>query len=242
MKKILVTLLPAMLLAMGCQTSATVNKNLSIKGAFTEIEASLGVTVIYTPAPTVSVSVTAVSQEIYDRLEVERNGSKLYVGVRSEDGFFKGNNSVKKGEVTVRVSAPSVTSFNAEVGAVIEIAAPLTTGYDYEFDSSTGARITASAITASELDVSVSTGATVELGGISAVSVEAESSTGGSVRLAGKADSVNFDASTGASIDAASLSAKKGKADCSTAGSVTCNVDSLEADSSLGGKVKNNAR
>lgn len=241
----------AALAASAAQPTVTYQINAS---EINSIKTSCNLAVKYTTAPATSVKVTT-PENIKEYLDIRVVNGELKATVRNH-----GHNSIKVDDVTIYVSAPAVTEFEAEsagritvtdalnrTGKAVEIEVSSAgavsiaslTCEKLEIDASSAGNVSVNSCVAQNIEADASSAANITLGGVQSRVVEADASSAANVNLSGKATRVNFEASSNGNVKASSLAADSGSAEASSGGSVYCNVKKLSKETSTLGRIKN---
>lgn len=145
----------------------------------TSIETNQIIAVEYTPAPNTSVTVIT-PKRLKDIVKVQVKNGKLTTKFTGE---AKMNN--KEG-VTVLVTAPSITEFEANSAASIKINGPLSLpGKKVEIDVSSAASFSAGAINCAELEIECSSASSATIASCRANTIDAESTSASSLTING---------------------------------------------------------
>jgi hypothetical protein len=178
---------------------------------FTVVEASAGVDVEVTVGGDYSIRAEGESEAL-ERLRLELDGDTLEIGRENDRGFFTFG---RKWNVTVYVTAPSLTGAGASSGADLtvsgidagEFSASVSSGADatlsgtcgmIEADGSSGADLDAQALKCSNAVADVSSGADLTL--YASDSVDADASSGGDITVYGGPKNTNIDKSSGGDV------------------------------------------
>lgn len=201
-------------------------------GSVKELSVSTGMSVRYVQSDSMKVIVEA-PQSVIDLVATKEKKGELSIYL-SKRVRTDGNG------INVVVMAPMVVDFNASAGVGLTIADGYNAGgKDVEIDVSSGASVSAVAISSGSLDVECSSGATAALGGINVNDVKGEVSSGAALTMAGKAVRARYSASSGGALDASQLRADNGGASASSGGSVSSNIRNATVSQSSGGIVRN---
>lgn len=224
---------------------------------FKAISASTGVKVVYTQGALSEAVVTAPAK-VMDRVVVRVEGGVLVAKVKPAQKWF-GIPKSWEGDVTVRVSAPSVGRFTASSGADIECKGGLkmpgnvmveaSSSGDVEFGAlsaakvscavSSGADIEVKSLTAAEVNCSASSGANIEIEHLKAEQVRASASSGADIEMGGTADVLSVSVSSGADFGGKRLYVKECSSTASSGGSVSVKAENARVNNSSGGSFKN---
>ena len=145
----------------------------------TSIETNQIIAVEYTQAPNTSVTVIT-PKRFKDIVKVQVKNGKLTTKFTSE---AKMNN--KEG-VTVLVTAPSITEFEANSAASIKINGPLSLpGKEVEIDLSSAASFSAGAINCAKLEIECSSASSATIASCKADIIDAESTSASNLTVNG---------------------------------------------------------
>lgn len=219
-------LFPALIALSACSNTNILPRNNAAHGimtkqtrsapSFTAIEASRGVTVIFTQSPRFGIEVEAPA-DVIDMVTASVSGHDLSIYI---------DESIRRidFDAIVRVSAPMVTDFDLSAGAALTCDSLSAADKDVEIEATSGSTVTFEALSASRLAVGTSSGASVHLSGIAATTVDIEASSGSSITLLGTASDGKIDASSGASVSASRLRLATASVDVSSGAALSCNV------------------
>jgi Putative auto-transporter adhesin, head GIN domain len=146
-------------------------------GSFTGIESEVSGDVFYIQGSTYKVELTA-QQNILNVIETPIVNNKLVVR-------FKNNVRVKSHEqITIKVTAPSITSIGASGSGNVTVAGPLT-GNDLSFHLSGSGNITLPVITCSHLETTLSGSGNISVAGGTATAETLKISGSGNIDAPG---------------------------------------------------------
>lgn len=194
-----------------------VSKSVKI-GDFDEIEASMGIDVIFTQKANPGTAQVEVSADMADRLQVKCEGGTLKLYFTSGNhsfSFFNFNGN--SGPAVVRVSSPRLDRIEAS--------------------SSGSVTVEGSLKCAGELQVTASSSGDVNLADVICSSLDIDCSSSGSVNVETLTGELEADASSSGDITISSMKGKKIEADASSSATITiknavCDIIEAEAQSS----------
>lgn len=164
-------------------------------GTITSIETSQAINVEYTQSNQTSVKVVTPA-EFKDKLKIKVKDGKL------STAFTKDVKLRNMEKVTVYVTAPAVTDFEANSAGSININGALNLpSQNIELEASSAGSITTGAITCANIDIESSSAASVTVAACKAKTIELESSSAASLTVKGiQATTVKGEVSSAASL------------------------------------------
>ena len=234
-------------------SKSTVKKSINI-AAFSKIEASSGIQVIFTQGKftgTAEVQMTPTAEK-YFKIEVADGVLEL---------SYQDNRKEKiNGPTIVKVQAPELTSIDLSSASNVTVNGNLKVGNKLDIDLSSASSVTASDISGIKIDIDLSSASSVNLGNLNLNKLDIEQSSS-SECVIGKVTAVNMgvdlssaakcvisgfngtlidtEASSGSSIKIAGIVAETVKAEASSGAGITLQGESGKAfvESSSGGSV-----
>ncbi len=235
MKKFFLAIL-AIVLSAGASFGET--RTLNINKPFNKLSTAAALKVTYIPSDKKQqVTISGPAASIKDVVAVI-DGKTLEIKVAKN----KVNDRKNLHNVSVTVTGPMITEFEASSASSLTCTAPLnssTKAFDIEASSagsitlasvagpkadievSSGASVTVKALNSPATDFEASSGAKLNVMNINSKKLTAEASSGAKIILSGKADFGSFEATSGAKIDGKSLRLVNSKTDHSSGGSIS---------------------
>lgn len=234
------------MLVLGLTTALSASaetRSVTIKQAFTELDASGGVKILYQPSnsTTSTIKITGDAKRVAN-VDVRVSGKALKISPKRDASGNRNGNTIKG--VVVTVNAPMLSEIEVSSGASVTCNATMSLpNGKLELEASSGADIKLAAVNCRSLDVETSSGASISvknaksskanveassgssinLTSISTQSIDCEASSGADIKLAGNATKGSFEASSGGSIKGASLTVRNSKIKKSAGGSIRIN-------------------
>ncbi|GEN77446.1 DUF4252 domain-containing protein [Chryseobacterium hagamense] len=200
-------------------------------GAFSGIQVSTGVNLVFKQEDPTSVKVIADADKLqYIITKVENGVLKVYVD-------NKGEKNLKFKNISVNVSSPRMNNIKASSGALFTALNPVREN-NLSIDASSGAMVKGTFEVANNARLEASSGTSIKVE-VNARNMTFKGSSGSDTSIMGEAETATFDISSGALCKGENFRAGRVEAESTSGASLSVNAsDTLRAKASSGGMIR----
>jgi hypothetical protein len=200
-------------------------------GAFSGIQVSTGVNLVFKQEDPTSVKVIADADKLqYIITKVENGILKVYVD-------NKGEKNLKFKNISVNVSSPRMNNIKASSGALFTAISPVREN-NLSIDASSGAMVKGTFEVANNARLEASSGTSIKVE-LNAKNMILKGSSGSDTSIMGEAETATFDISSGALCKGENFRADRVEAESTSGASLSVNAsDTLKAKASSGGTIR----
>lgn len=200
-------------------------------GAFSGIQVSTGVNLVFKQEDPTSVKVIADADKLqYIITKVENGILKVYVD-------NKGEKNLKFKNISVNVSSPRMNNIKVSSGALFTAISPVREN-NLNIDASSGAMVKGTFEVANNARLEASSGTSIKVE-LNAKNMILKGSSGSDTSIMGEAETATFDISSGALCKGENFRADRVEAESTSGASLSVNAsDTLKAKASSGGTIR----